>query len=47
MKEWLEEEELDIEAMLEALGSLTNLNNTYDKLGEKLDSIEKDLKSLQ
>ena len=47
LSEWLEEEELDIEAMLEALGSLTNLNNTYDKLGEKLDSIEKDLKSLQ
>ena len=47
LSEWLEEEELDIEAMLEALGSLTKLNNTYDKLGEKLDSIEKDLKSLQ
>lgn len=45
--EWLEEEELDIEAMIEAMNTLTNLNNTYEKLIQKQDSIEKELKTLQ
>ena len=47
LDEWLEEEQIDIESMIEALNSLTSLSTTYEKLGEKLDSIEKDLKSLQ
>lgn len=45
--EWLEEEEIEIEAMLEALSSFDGLLSSFDKLSEKSDSLDQDIKSIQ
>lgn len=47
LNNWLEEEEIDIEAMIEALGSLQTLSETREKLSHKIDSIENDIKQLK
>ena len=45
--EWLEEEEIEIEAMLEALVGFDNMVATYEKLTQKSDTIDQDLKNIQ
>lgn len=45
--EWLEEEEIEIEAMLEALTGFDNMVATYEKLTQKSDTINQDLKNIQ
>ena len=45
--EWLEEEEIEIEAMLEALVGFDNVVATYEKLTQKSDTIDQDLKNIQ
>ena len=45
--EWLEEENIEIEAMLEALSGFDNMVNTYEKLTPKSDSLDQDIKNLQ
>ena len=45
--EWLEEENIEIEAMLEALSGFDNMVNTYEKLTQKSDSLDQDIKNLQ
>ena len=45
--EWLEEEEIEIEAMLEALSGFDNMVTTYEKLTQKSDSLDQDIKNLQ
>lgn len=45
--EWLEEEDIEIEAMLEALSGFDNMVTTYDKLTQKSDSLEQEIKNLQ
>ena len=47
LEEWLEEEELDIEAGIEAMNSLTRVSNTVEKLGQRIESLENELKKLQ
>lgn len=47
LDEWLEEEELDIEAGIEAMGSLQRLSSSVEKLGQKIENLENDLKQLQ
>ena len=47
LDEWLEEEELDIDAVIEALSSLGKLSQNVEKLVQKIDSIEAELKQLQ
>lgn len=47
LNDWLEEEKLDIEAMVQALDGLTNLNDALEKLSKKLESIEGSIKTLQ
>ena len=43
LNEWLEEEETDIEAMLEALASLKGLEATKTKLQQKLETLSNDI----
>ena len=47
LEEWLEEEELDIEAGIEAMDSLVRLSSTVEKLNQKIESLENQLKKLQ
>ncbi|MCQ2818110.1 MAG: hypothetical protein MJ252_12660 [archaeon] len=47
LDEYLEEAELDTEAAIEAFNSLTKLGQTVEKLNQKIDSIESELKQLQ
>ena len=44
-KDWIEEEILDVEAMEIAIKQIIQLNENEDKLKEKLNQIEEDLKS--
>lgn len=43
--DWIESEEMDLEAMLETLDGLTGLNTTMEKLQQKIDNIDRDLKN--
>ena len=43
--DWIESEEMDLEAMLETLDGLTGLNTTMEKLQQKIDNIEKKKKN--
>lgn len=43
--DWVESEEMDLEAMLETIEGLTGLNTTMEKLQQKIDSIDRDLKN--
>ena len=43
--DWIESEEMDLEAMLETLEGLTGLNTTMEKLQQKIDNIDRDLKN--
>lgn len=43
--DWVESEEMDLEAMLETLDGLTGLNTTMEKLQQKIDNIDRDLKN--
>lgn len=45
--EWLEDEEIEIEAMLEALVGFDNMVATYEKLTQKSDTIDQNLKNIQ
>lgn len=47
LDEWLEEEELDVDAVIEAMNSLTKLGQSVDKLVQKIDGLEAELKQLQ
>jgi hypothetical protein len=47
MFDWLQEEEIDIEAMIEAIASLQNLYETYERLTQKISSLDTDLKGLR
>ena len=47
MKDWLEEEELDIDAMLEALQSLDELVKKFEACCDKNESVSKDIQSIQ
>lgn len=47
LNEWLEEEESDIEAMLEALASLKGLESTKTKLQQKLESLTSGIDSFR
>lgn len=47
MNDWLQEEEIDIEAMIEAITSLNGLEETKDKLAQKISSISSDLIDLR
>lgn len=46
-KNWLEEETLDVEAMIIAIKQINELINNEEKLRQKLDSIESDLQKLE
>ena len=47
MNDWLQEEEIDIEAMIEAIASLQNLNETYERLSLRITGLDNDLKNLK
>lgn len=47
MKEWLEEEELDIEAMSEALLSLDELIKKFESCCDKDEKVNKDIQMIQ
>ena len=47
MHDWLQEEEIDVEAMIEAIASLQNLYENSEKLSQKINSLETDLKALK
>lgn len=47
MKDWLEEEELDIDAMLEALQSLDELVKKFEACCDKNESVSKNIQSIQ
>lgn len=47
MHDWLQEEEIDVEAMIEAIASLLNLYENSEKLSQKINSLETDLKALK
>lgn len=44
---WLEEERLDIDAAIESIESLNNLNSRSEKMGMKIESIDSEIKQLQ
>ena len=44
---WLEEERLDIDAAIESIESLNNLNSRSEKMGMKIESIDFEIKQLQ
>ena len=47
LREWIEAEMLDVNALLEALNGINNLNNTMEKLSNKITSLENDIKKMQ
>jgi hypothetical protein len=47
LKEWVEGEILDVNALLEALNGINNLNIALEKLTNKITSIENDIKKMQ
>lgn len=47
LDEWLDEEKLDLEAMVQALEKLIDMNENLEKLQQKKDSTETSIKSLQ
>ena len=47
MKDWLEEEELDIDAMLEALQSLDELVKKFEACCDNNESVSKNIQSIQ
>ena len=47
LREWIEAEKLDVNALLEALNGINNLNNTMEKLSNKITSLENDIKKMQ
>ena len=47
LEEWIEEERLDIDAVLEAFASLNNLSTRVEKLGVKIENIDHETKQLQ
>lgn len=47
MHDWLQEEEIDVEAMIEAIASLLNLYENSEKLSQKINTLETDLKALK
>lgn len=47
LDEWLEEEELDIEAGIESMASLSRLSTNVDRLAQRIENLETDLKQLQ
>ena len=47
LREFLQEDLLDLEAALEAVTSLTKLTNNYDKLNQKIDSLDVELNQLK
>jgi hypothetical protein len=47
MYEWLQEEEIDVEAMIEAITSLNTLNDNYTKLTQKIATMKEDVTKLK
>ena len=47
MKDWLEEEKLDIDAMLEALQSLDELVKKFEACCDNNESVSKNIQSIQ
>lgn len=47
LDEWLDEEKLDLEAMVQALEQLISMNENLEKLKQKRDSTENSIKGLQ
>ena len=45
--EWFEQEEIEFEAMIEALNSFFGLYESYNKLSEKVDSLANEIKAFQ
>lgn len=45
--EWIEEEEIDLEAMLQAMETFYALNDKYDKTCQRSDQLDADIKNLQ
>ena len=45
--EWFEQEEIEFEAMIEALNSFFSLYDSYTKSSERVDSLANDIKAFQ
>ena len=47
LREWIEAELLDISALIESLNGINNMNNTMEKISNKITSLENDIKKMQ
>ena len=47
MLDWLQEEEIDIEAMIEAIASLQNLYDNFDKLSQRIINLDTEINNLK
>lgn len=46
LNDWLEEEQLDVEAVIQAMNSFIALNETYDKTCQKSDQLNAEIKNI-